>query len=536
MKIRSRFAVYLFCLMTALLFTIPGNAKRAAAETVSRTNPSDDSCFVYLNPVYHGTLTEEDLKAALYRDRKADAPDGARQSGKVYTTEKEAAAAARAFMVKRIEDFSIDVKLDLGTDLEKLSDEERDTLFNELMNRLLILSLEETDKPYEGDYLDQLKGFGGRVSDAAYNGSTLTGTLTLFIPLTSTAAQEKKVNEKIPQIMKELNLAGKSEYEKIKAIYDYMCGHITYDEKRMDEDISHTAYAAIVEGTAVCEGYAMAAYRLMREAGVGCRYINGRPKNGKGAGHAWNIVRIGNKYYYIDATWDTGLYLEKKPYQFFLKGSPDRIMPGHEDFTVDRTEDFWKKHPLSAVDYTDPYPAPSAPDSVKFKTAADAISFTWSGDANAVSYAVYRTTGGQSPKKIGTTTSASYTDKRVKHGKIYTYFIKAVGKNKSSALSKGFSRCFLSVPKNLKAKASGQRTATLTWKRQSSVTGYQIRYSGDKKFKKAKKVTIRYGFTAKYILRKLPKKTLFFQIRSFRIVNGKKQYSAWSKTVKARIR
>ncbi len=536
MKIRSRFAVYLFCLMTALLFTIPGNAERAAAETVSRTSPSDDSCFVYLNPVYHGTLTEEDLKAALYRDRKADAPDGARRSGKVYTTEKEAAAAARAFMVKRIEDFSIDVKLNLGTDLEKLSDKERDKLFNKLMDRLLILALEETDKPYEGDYLDQLKGFGGRVSDATFSGSTLTGTLVFFIPLTSTADQEKKVDEKIPQIMKELNLAGKSEYEKIKAVYDYMCGHITYDEKRIDEDISHTAYAAIVEGTAVCEGYALAAYRLMREAGVGCRYIGGSPKSGKGSGHAWNIVRIGNRYYYIDATWDADNYVQKKPYEHFLKGSPDRIMPGHEDFVVYRKEDFWKKHPLSAVDYPDPYPAPSAPDAVAFKTGAGAISFTWSADANAVSYEVYRTAGSQSPKKIGTSTSASYTDRNVKHGKIYTYCIKAIGRSKSSALSKGFSRLFLSAPKKLKVKATGKKSAAITWKRQNFVSGFQLRYSGNKKFKKAKNVTINNGFVSKYTWQKLPKKTLFFQIRSFRIVNGKKQYSAWSKTVKARIR
>jgi len=42
-------------------------------------------------------------------------------------------------------------------------------------------------------------------------------------------------------------------------------------------------------------------YRLCREAGLSVRIISG---TGNGGAHAWNIVRIGSKYYNVDCTWD----------------------------------------------------------------------------------------------------------------------------------------------------------------------------------------------------------------------------------------
>ena len=54
-----------------------------------------------------------------------------------------------------------------------------------------------------------------------------------------------------------VRLHGKSEYQKIRAIYDYICSHSTYDENT-DSDIPHTAYAILVKGKGVCEGYASA--------------------------------------------------------------------------------------------------------------------------------------------------------------------------------------------------------------------------------------------------------------------------------------
>ncbi|MCL2495024.1 MAG: hypothetical protein FWE98_05140 [Oscillospiraceae bacterium] len=67
-----------------------------------------------------------------------------------------------------------------------------------------------------------------------------------------------------------------------------------------------TAYGAIVEGSASCEGYARAMQLLMDMQGIPCYIVTGKASNMAGftGGHAWNKVRIGGEWYHLDATWD----------------------------------------------------------------------------------------------------------------------------------------------------------------------------------------------------------------------------------------
>ena len=52
-----------------------------------------------------------------------------------------------------------------------------------------------------------------------------------------------------------------------------------------------------------------------------------------------------------------------------------------------------------------------------------------------------------------------------------------------------------------------------------------------KKFKKAKKVNIKKSSTTKLTVKKLKKKKKYYvRMRSYKMVNGKKVYSSWSKT------
>ena len=78
-----------------------------------------------------------------------------------------------------------------------------------------------------------------------------------------------------------------------------------YDYTNLNDDnykLKYTAYAAMCNGTAVCQGYSNLLYRMLLEAGVDCRIISGIGVSG---GHAWNIVRLGDLYYNVDATWDS---------------------------------------------------------------------------------------------------------------------------------------------------------------------------------------------------------------------------------------
>lgn len=115
-----------------------------------------------------------------------------------------------------------------------------------------------------------------------------------------------------------------SEYEIEKLLHDRLAAKITY----VETSNAHNAYGAIVEGKAVCEGYAEAYQYLLQRAGLQSFIATGatNPATGTSEGHAWNIVRIGGKYYHVDLTWDDqGEYLF---YAYFNK-TDTRIKEDH---------------------------------------------------------------------------------------------------------------------------------------------------------------------------------------------------------------
>ena len=66
-------------------------------------------------------------------------------------------------------------------------------------------------------------------------------------------------------------------------------------------------------------------------------------------------------------------------------------------------------------------------------------------------------------------------------------------------------------------------------KKTTQVTGYEIQYSTSKKFKSAKKVTIKKAKTTTTTIKKLKaKKTYYVRVRTYKTVKGKKYYSDWS--------
>ena len=88
-------------------------------------------------------------------------------------------------------------------------------------------------------------------------------------------------------------------------------------------------------------------------------------------------------------------------------------------------------------------------------------------------------------------------------------------------------------PKSVSPKTvkSAKKAVSVEWKKVGGVKGYQIQVATDKKFKKNKKtVTIKKQKTTKTIVKKLKaKKKYYVRVRTYKIVNGKKVYSSWSK-------
>ena len=91
----------------------------------------------------------------------------------------------------------------------------------------------------------------------------------------------------------------------------------------------------------------------------------------------------------------------------------------------------------------------------------------------------------------------------------------------------------VSKPKstNPKKVRAAKKAILVTWKKVSGVKGYQVQVATDKKFKKNKKtVNIKKQKTTKTTVKKLKaKKKYYVRIRTYKIVNGKKVYSSWSK-------
>ena len=84
---------------------------------------------------------------------------------------------------------------------------------------------------------------------------------------------------------------------------------------------------------------------------------------------------------------------------------------------------------------------------------------------------------------------------------------------------------------SIKKVKAAKKAISVIWKKVGGVKGYQVQVATDKKFKKNKKtVTIKKQKTTKTTVKKLKaKKKYYVRVRTYKIVNGKKVYSSWSK-------
>lgn len=88
-----------------------------------------------------------------------------------------------------------------------------------------------------------------------------------------------------------------SDYEKVRIVYTYVIDHTQYQTGEDEQSIAGVFW----KKSAVCAGYAGAVQYLLERLDIPCIYVDGSTK-GSTEGHAWDIVKIGQEYYYVDAT------------------------------------------------------------------------------------------------------------------------------------------------------------------------------------------------------------------------------------------
>lgn len=169
---------------------------------------------------------------------------------------------------------------------------------------------------------------------------TLTKTVLVFeynsviIQYDSTVDIEKgkeKINTAADDFLKGLIYSNMSDFEKEIAIHDKLVSKVKYYEyEKISEipNIKHTAYGALVEHEAVCDGYSKAFKILLDKVGIENIIALGILQE---ESHAWNIVKIGNDYYHTDVTSDV-LKENNKRYAIhaYFNLSDNEVLRTHE--------------------------------------------------------------------------------------------------------------------------------------------------------------------------------------------------------------
>ena len=144
--------------------------------------------------------------------------------------------------------------------------------------------------------------------------------------------QEKKaVLDKVDQLVKDAKKQSDDPVEMLKIFRQEICSNTVYDYKAAKSDSDHYpkayhAYGALIDGKAVCQGYAYALKMLCDKAEIPCWVVTGE----HGGPHAWNYVELNGKLYQIDLTMDNAeISAEKSPW--FLVGEKKA-----KDYRIDR--------------------------------------------------------------------------------------------------------------------------------------------------------------------------------------------------------
>ena len=453
-------------------------AQALAADTAPATQTYTGTAYVgaHTNPVYARVwkgVAETSLQTA------PSAQTAVAAQAVDYLTETEAVAALRKQMVARKETMTLNVKLPSGTDIE----EAVTGIWDKAMEHV-------SGSGTTGDYLHwQHSGYDCPPVDYWDDDTNITFTVTFQRhPKTSaiwftTAAQEAALTNYIRNtILPQLSLGGKTTYQKVQAIYNWITANVKYDYSHLNDPAyltQYTAYAAAVQKKAVCQGYANLFYRLANDAGVDCRIITGKAYNGtQTEDHAWNIVRMEDeKYYCLDATWDAGLKPEN--YEYFLKGLTS-FSRDHQAETDKLNTPYWTQYQsrTSATDYK-ASSGPAAPTVTGGNDSQGRPTLKWNAVSGAAKYEVYRARSKDGDYiKYATVTGTSYTNTSyIENGNTYYYKVRALDANGtagawSSVVSVTYKQT-LPAP-TVTGGNDAQGRPTLKWNAVSGAAKYEV--------------------------------------------------------------
>lgn len=187
---------------------------------------------------------------------------------------------------------------------------------------------------------ENLDSFYSSIFDWEKNDNGYSGTLSCEIRYQSkydfTEYETKCLNA-----IKEMNVDGKSDYDKALALCKWVKRHIKYKSSEVFLG-DQSGMQGMMEGWGVCNAYATLTCYLGRCLGLDILYESGETWNDR---HAWNLVKIDNEWYYTDPT------------NMDLDGDTQSFLQGNDWFKCevsevdDQFKDYKEKYSVSNISH-----------------------------------------------------------------------------------------------------------------------------------------------------------------------------------------
>lgn len=162
---------------------------------------------------------------------------------------------------------------------------------------------------------------------------------TYSMTLEEAVERQRQIREAAKPLLAGID-SGAGDYEKIKYVYETLIRNTDYDLNAPD---NQNIYSVLVNRASVCQGYAKSVQYLLKKLGVECTVVIGTVDTGEG--HAWNLVKADDSYYYVDATWGDASYQIEEEAEELSRSLPEI----NYDYLCVTTEQLLRTHTLGGV-------------------------------------------------------------------------------------------------------------------------------------------------------------------------------------------
>lgn len=209
--------------------------------------------------------------------------------------------SSRRFLENKYARYDLDIPVEIKSD-HTIEDIENGKCDKDIHNEIY----KDTGKPNEGHTMSAFTVGGGnllaenRSDGIKYSDGEYKGYYSGSGGYGDRRDRYQEATKKLDEVIKSLNLDGKSDYDKFKAVTNWIVSNVRYDDDN-ETKYQHDLTGAVLDGLAVCDGYAGTFYYMANAVGLNALFEDGITNSNR-IRHAWNLVEIDGTYYYVDPT------------------------------------------------------------------------------------------------------------------------------------------------------------------------------------------------------------------------------------------